>query len=291
VQKTQMLPNGVFNNLYDKWCNLVPVVGTGIDQSPTVCKLQFDASAREPLLAGGEAVEAGGNELKAQGDVLAKQGEELAAAGALIGAGGAAVGLAGDGLDALMKSGVPGVAPGAIEIVDDLIAQLPGLLKLIEDELLGAQTGSPKGVIQLNAGMQALADNVSADSDFAKGVKDLADGLPAAVTGIEQAEQGAIDLREQGSDKLAATGETAEEGYALQVGQINALQQVGLAGTALPYGPATATGGAVNTSGVYQLTLQAAPSGASNSLVFGLAALGLIAGGAVGVWAYRRRVV
>jgi putative membrane protein len=163
---------------------------------------------------------------------------------------------------------------------------VPGLEQLYE----GVKPGSDlaDGAEQVAAGNETLSESVTAAAD---GSQKLADKLPAAVVGLKAAEQGAIDLREQGSEKLAATGETTEQGYALQVGQINALQQVGLAGTALPYGPATATGGAVNTSGVYQLTLQAAPSGTSNAMVFGLAALGLIAGGAVCVWAYRRRVV
>lgn len=190
-----------------------------------------------------------------------------------------------EGVEATLL-GTP-AAPGIKALsdgVDDVL--VPGLEQLYD----GVKPGSDlaDGAEQVAAGNETLSESVTAAAD---GSQLLADKLPDAVVGLKAAEQGAIDLREQGSDKLAATGETAEEGYALQVGQINALQQVGLAGTALPYGPATATGGAVNTSGVYQLTLQAAPSGASNSLVFGLAALGLIAGGAVGVWAYRRRVV
>ncbi|NQU37439.1 MAG: hypothetical protein HQ526_07595, partial [Actinobacteria bacterium] len=137
-------------------------------------------------------------------------------------------------------------------------------------------------------GSQTLADGLVTAGD---GASQLAEGLPAAVDGIAQAEAGAEQLRVEGSEKLSETGAAGQATYAAQLGQVAALQQVGLAGTALPYGLATATGGTVNTSGVYQLTLAAAPSGSSNAMVFGLAALGLIAGGAVGVWAYRRRTV
>ncbi len=172
---------------------------------------------------------------------------------------------------------------GSSDLAAGLAAAAPGSQQLA-DGLADAASGSQ----QLADGTTELADGLV---PAAEGATTLADGLPAAVDGIAQAEQGAVDLREQGSEKLAATGKTAQQGYAEQVGQINALQQVGAAGENIPYGPATASGGPVVTSGVYQLTLAAAPSGSSNGLVFGLAALGLIAGGAVGVWAYRRRTV
>jgi putative membrane protein len=168
---------------------------------------------------------------------------------------------------------------------------LAGGLDFAAENTATLATGLAKaadGSQQLADGTTKLADGLVTAAD---GSQQLADGLPAAVDGIAQAEQGAVDLREQGSEVLATTGEETQAKYALQLGQVAALQQIGVAGTALPYGPATATGGAVNTSGVYQLTLAAAPSGSSNALVFGLAALGLIAGGAVGVWAYRRRTV
>ncbi len=142
------------------------------------------------------------------------------------------------------------------------------------------------GANQVADGNATLADGLVTAAD---GATQLADGLPAAVDGIGQAEAGAEQLRVEGADKLAATGEEAQKGFAVQVAQIDAVQQVGLSGANIPYGPASATEGAINTTGVYQLTLAAAPSGESNAMVFGLAALGLIAGGAVGVWAYRRR--
>jgi len=176
-----------------------------------------------------------------------------------------------------------GAFAGATALAEGLDTAAGGS-QLLADGLVGAADGAD----QLADGTTQLADGLV---PAAEGAEKLAGGLPAAVDGIEQAEQGAVDLREQGSEVLATTGEETQAKYALQLGQVAALQQIGVAGTALPYGPATATGGAVNTSGVYQLTLAAAPSGSSNAMVFGLAALGLIAGGAVGVWAYRRRTV
>lgn len=210
---------------------------------------------------------------------------------------GAAVGISG-----VINNGIAG-NPGALSIVNDLLAGLPLLLTGIQAQLLGTpedpgvdalvaggkqlQSGLVDTVIPgasaLAAGANTLADGLPAAAD---GATRIADGLPAAVDGTEQIEQGAGQLRDEGSDKLAASGESAQSDYAFKVAQIDAIQTVGLSGSNIPYGPAT--GPNTQTTGVYQLTLSPANSGASNGLVFGLAALGLVVAGAAGVFVWRR---
>ncbi len=202
----------------------------------------------------------------------------------------------------------PGAVPGqpsAVQIVGALIQGLPALLDGIQANLLGNYTTQPgllqivaggqqiqggledkiiPGANKLAAGANTLADGLPAAAD---GATKIADGLPAAVEGTAKIEAGAGELKTKGADKLAASGETAESEYAFKVAQINAIQAVGLSGSNIPYGPAT--GPNTKTTGVYQLTLAPASTGASNSLVFGLAALGLIVAGGAGVFVWRRR--
>ncbi len=193
--------------------------------------------------------------------------------------------------------------PSAVQIVALLQAGLPDLLDQIQANLLG--TPQSPGVNALVAGGAQLQDglegtiipgaNQIADGNAtladglgtaADGATQIADGLPAAVDGTQQIESGAGQLKTEGADKLATSGETAQADYAFKVAQIEAIQQVGLSGSNIPYGPAT--GPNTQTSGVYQLVLAPASSGASNGLVFGLAALGLVVAGGAGVWAWRR---
>ncbi len=141
------------------------------------------------------------------------------------------------------------------------------------------------GANALAAGANTLADGLPAAAD---GATQIADGLPAAVEGTGKIEEGAGELKTKGADKLATSGETAESEYAFKVAQINAIQTVGLSGSNIPYGPAT--GPNTKTTGVYQLTLAPASTGASNLFVFELAALGLIVAGGAGVFVWRRRV-
>lgn len=209
----------------------------------------------------------------------------------------------------------PGTVPGqpsAVQIVSGLIAGLPALLTGIQANLLGDYTEENPGLLQIVAGGQAIqagledkiipgantlaagtgdlaaGANTLADGlpTAADGATQIADGLPAAVDGTQQIESGAGQLRTEGADKLATSGETAQADYAFKVAQINAIQEVGLSGSNIPYGPAT--GPNTQTTGVYQLTLAPASSGASNSLVFGLAALGLVVAGGAGVLVWRR---
>ncbi|MEI6624324.1 MAG: hypothetical protein WCP28_20730, partial [Actinomycetes bacterium] len=140
------------------------------------------------------------------------------------------------------------------------------------------------GAALIADGTVALPASLTAASE---GAGQLATGLGAAVTGVGAIQDGAGQLKAEGSDKLATTGEKAQLGYATDVATINALQQVGVSGTAIPYGPAT--GPNVQTTGVYQLTLPAASTGGSNALLYGLAVLGLLIGGALVAVAWRRR--
>ncbi len=163
----------------------------------------------------------------------------------------------------------------------------PGLLQIVaggQQIQAGLEDKIIPGANKLAAGANTLADGLPTAAD---GATQIAEGLPAAVEGTAKIEAGAGELKTKGADKLAASGETAESEYAFKVAQINAIQAVGLSGSNIPYGPAT--GPNTKTTGVYQLTLAPASSGASNSLVFGLAALGLIVAGGAGVFVWRRR--
>lgn len=200
----------------------------------------------------------------------------------------------------------------AAQLAADLPPLLQDILEGIQASLLGVPKGEPAGLLQIVAGGQQiqegleeqiipganelaagtgkLADGANTLADglpaAADGATQIADGLPAAVDGTQQIESGAGQLRDEGSDKLAASGESAQADYAFKVAQINAIQQVGLSGSNIPYGPAV--GPNTQTTGVYQLTLAPASTGASNTLVFGLAALGLVVAGAAGVFVWRR---
>ena len=178
------------------------------------------------------------------------------------------------------------------EVLDGVQSQLlgtpsaPGINALVAGGAQlqdGLESTIIPGANQIADGNATLADGLVTAAD---GATQIADGLPAAVDGTQQIESGAGQLKTEGADKLATSGETAQADYAFKVAQIEAIQQVGLSGSNIPYGPAT--GPNTQTSGVYQLVLAPASSGASNGLVFGLAALGLVVAGGAGVWAWRR---
>ncbi len=202
----------------------------------------------------------------------------------------------------IINSGLSG-NPSALSITNQLIAGLPALLDSIQAELLG--TPSSPGVNALVAGGQQLQDGFNAKvlpgaeklaagankladglPTAADGATQIADGLPAAVDGTATLAAGANQLKTEGADKLAASGESAQAGYAEKVAQINALQQIGLAGSNIPYGPAT--GPNTLTSGVYQLTLAPAAPDSNNTLTWGLAVLGLVVAGGAGALVWRR---
>ena len=202
----------------------------------------------------------------------------------------------------IINSGLFG-QPSALSITNQLIAGLPDLLDSIQAELLGTpsepgvnalvaggqqlQAGFEKQILpgskKLAAGANQLADGLPTAAD---GATQIADGLPAAVAGTEKLASGANQLKTEGADKLAASGESAQAGYAEKVAQINALQQIGLSGSNIPYGPAT--GPNTLTSGVYQLTLAPAAPDSNNTLTWGLAVLGLVVAGGAGALVWRR---
>lgn len=199
-------------------------------------------------------------------------------------------------LGALLGDGLPDLID---QVLDGIQAQLlgtpeaPGINALAAGgaQLNAALTGTViPGANALAAGASQVADGnatlATGLETAADGASQIADGLPAAVDGTQQIESGSEQLRVEGADKLASSGETAQADYAYKVAQINALQQIGLSGSNIPYGPAE--GPNTETTGVYQLVLTPASTGASNGLVFGLAALGLVVAGAAGVLVWRR---
>ena len=210
------------------------------------------------------------------------------------------------GIQASLLPSVTALAAGAAQVAGGTTSAAAGAAQLADgssqlaEGLVGAADGASQladGTSTLATGLVSAADGATQVADgagqiaeglvpAAEGASEIADGLPAAVDGTEQIESGAGQLRDEGSDKLAASGESAQADYAFKVAQINAIQQVGLSGSNIPYGPAV--GPNTQTTGVYQLTLAPASTGASNSLVFGLAALGLVVAGAAGVFVWRR---
>ncbi len=180
-----------------------------------------------------------------------------------------------------IRAGIPLLVQG----IADTLAPNAAKLAAGGASLSAGVDQAASGSSALAAGANTLADGLPAAAD---GATQIADGLPAAVEGTGKIEEGAGELKTKGADKLAASGETAESEYAFKVAQINAIQTVGLSGSNIPYGPAT--GPNTKTTGVYQLTLAPASTGASNLFVFELAALGLIVAGGAGVFVWRRRV-
>lgn len=192
------------------------------------------------------------------------------------------------GLPALIDEVLDGVqsqllgtpsAPG----INALVAGGAQLQDGLEGTIIPGANALADGTGKLAAGANTLADGLPTAAD---GATQIANGLPAAVEGTQAIESGAGQLKTEGADKLATSGETAQADYAFKVAQIEAIQQVGLSGSNIPYGPAT--GPNTQTSGVYQLVLAPASTGASNGLVWGLAALGLVVAGGAGVWVWRR---
>lgn len=178
---------------------------------------------------------------------------------------------------------VPGVQQlgGYIQLAADGSTELAAGL----DTLAGGAGQLTAGLDQLYAGTQQLADGAD---QAAAGAPQLVDGLGQAVAGEELVVAGAGDLKTQGADVLAQTGAETAKGFAVQVAQLDALQQAALKGAGIPYGPAT---GAQATTGAYQLTLAAAShTGRANLAAYALAAI--IFAGAIGTatWLTRSRL-
>ena len=85
---------------------------------------------------------------------------------------------------------------------------------------------------------------------------------------------------------MATSGETAQADYAYKVAQIEALQAVGLSGSNIPW--RTGNWPKHSNDGCLPVDAVTGEHRCEQQPVWGLAALGLLAGGAVGVWAWRR---
>ena len=137
---------------------------------------------------------------------------------------------------------------------------------------------------RLADGAEQLATGLAAAAD---GSGQLADGLAQAEPGGAQIEDGAGQLKEQGADELAKTGKEAQLDYAKRVAMLEAAQQAGLEGVAIPFGPAEGTD--VVTTAAYKMELAGITAEEENTaLKYGIAVLLLIAGVLAGVAGARR---
>ncbi|MFZ1362954.1 MAG: hypothetical protein WAS05_08470, partial [Candidatus Nanopelagicales bacterium] len=174
----------------------------------------------------------------------------------------------------MLAAKTPALAAGAAKASSGLQAAAAGAGQLAD----GINDTLAPGAGALADGAQTLADGVPTAAD---GAQQLANGLPAAV-------EGAAKLS-AGGKELEASGQAAASTFATNVNGIDAAQQLGVEGVGIPNG-GKATGENVTTTGVYQITLQAAQTPEQNNgLRFGLAALALIVAGGVGTAIYRRR--
>lgn len=173
------------------------------------------------------------------------------------------------------SAGLHAAADGAGQLADGINDKVaPGAAQLAD----GINDTLAPGAGALADGAQTLADGVPTAAD---GAQQLANGLPTAV-------EGAAKLS-AGGKELEASGQAAASTFATNVNGIDAAQQLGVEGVGIPNG-GKATGENVTTTGVYQITLQAAQTPEQNNgLRFGLAALALIVAGGVGTAIYRRR--
>lgn len=297
--------SGEFNDGMTQLNDGLKKLQAGVNALPAAVKAQLEADPTyQTALAGLKSLSDNGPAAKGAVDGLYAVAAALAGGGAA----GACANVGGSGKTCTqLQTGADTYIVGAQTLGGLLYLGLPALIDEVLDGVQSQLLGTPSapGINALVAGGAQLQDglestiipgaNQIADGNAtladglvtaADGATQIADGLPAAVDGTQQIESGAGQLKTEGADKLAASGETAQADYAFKVAQIEAIQQVGLSGSNIPYGPAT--GPNTQTSGVYQLVLAPASSGASNGLVFGLAALGLVVAGGAGVWAWRR---
>jgi putative membrane protein len=216
--------------------------------NPATCSPTTLTCASAQLAAGGSQLATGTSQLNAQVPTLAEGIEQLAAGGEQLA----------DGTGEL-NAAVPELASG-VEQLDD-------------------------GAAQVADGADQLADGLGAAAD---GSEQLADGLGQAEPGGAQIEAGAGQLKEEGADVVAESGKNAQLGFARDVALIEAVQQMGVEGSNLPFGPAEGTD--VTTTAAIQMQLAGiAADTENNALTFGLGAL-LIAGAGGIAFAARRKM-
>jgi putative membrane protein len=179
-----------------------------------------------------------------------------------------------------LASGVSQLAAGGEQLAagtEELNSKVPTLASGVEQ--------LDDGAAQVADGADQLADGLGAAAD---GSEQLADGLGQAEPGGAQIEAGAGQLKEEGADVLADTGKEGQIGYARDVALIEAAQQLGVEGAAIPFGPAEGTD--VTTTAAIQMQLAGiAADTENNALTFGLGAL-LIAGAGGIAFAARRKM-
>ncbi len=229
------------------------------------------------LLDGTEQLAAGTAELNGQVPLLAEGVSQLAAGGEQLA----------DGTSAL-SSQVPTLADGVNQLAEggDALADGTGELDSKLPALASGVQQLDDGAVQVADGNQTLAEGLTTAAD---GSEQLADGLTQAEPGGVQIEEGAGQLKLEGADALATTGQEAQVGYARDVALLQASQQAGLEGTNLPFGAATGTD-VVTTAAVQMQLAGIAPDTENNALKFGLGAL-LIAGAGGVAYAARRKVI
>jgi putative membrane protein len=192
-----------------------------------------------------------------------------------------------------LSSGVNQLAAGANQLADGSAQVADGTDQLAEgtETLDGKVPALADGVNQLAAGGDQLAAGneqlATGLTSAADGSGQLADGLAQAEPGGGQIEDGAGRLKKEGADELAKTGKEAQLDYARRVAMLEAAQQAGLEGVAIPFGPAEGTD--VVTTAAYKMELAGITSEEENTaLKYVMAALLLLAGGLAGVAGVRR---
>jgi putative membrane protein len=188
---------------------------------------------------------------------------------------------------AALTAGSAALASGASDLADGTDTLAAGT------KSLNAKVPTlASGVAQLDDGASQVADGAdqlaSGLGDAADGSGALAEGLASAEPGGAQIEAGAGQLKKEGADELAKTGKEAQLDYAKRVAMLEAAQQAGLEGVAIPFGPAEGTD--VVTTAAYKMYVAGiAADGENNALKYGLGAL-LIAGAGGAAFAASRKV-
>lgn len=247
-------------------CGLLQVLGlleVGLTAAATdVAAGLGDADTENTLIWGADQV-AGGTEALADGAAkLQAEGTSAVAAGAKSAADGAGE----------LATGAASAATGGATLSDGLGQLADGGEELSAGAARAAAGGTSlaNGLAQLDAGGAKLATGLG---DAVEGAEQIADGQVQATDGGQQVADGSQRLVDEGTSVLAGSVSEATVSSSLQLEQVRAVAERGLAGDGLPY--PTVEG--ADASAVFQFDLAgvgaAAGGGFAGHLVIGLVAL------------------